>query len=302
MKIPYLLLQLWHSIVNKNDDRGNFCDYLDLLNSWIPNKWFQISWETGFRIQGRLRREASSVIYKYRKATGSRKKQELNNNVFTMTILVSELVSVGKIEDDLHQGNLAIAEWCKKCGDLQKEKEDLLKEIAEATERKDAEIDSLNRELSEYIQKISDISDATLPNYGKTIDKLSERQRARRIKELKGRADVALWFLESHGLTLTGLKVKETDSGRTCTFECAEENITQQDDENLEQLLFLLDKFCVSDELYHELNILYNDLPRSYLIKQKRSDLNKLCHIEKAPGIYPGAQISFLDTPKEHIQ
>lgn len=192
-------------------------------------------------------------------------------------------------------------QWCKKCGDLQKEKEDLLKEIAEATERKDAQIDNLNRELSLYIQKISDLSDATLPNYGKTIDKLSERQRARRIKELKGRADVALWFLESHGLTLTGLKVKETDSGKTCTFEYAEENITQQDDENLEQLLFLLDKFCVSDELYHELTILYKDLPRSYLIKQKRSGLNKLCHIEKAPGIYPGAQISFLDTLKEHI-
>ena len=107
---------------------------------------------------------------------------------------------------------------------MEKEKEDLLKEIAEVTERKDAEIDSLNRELSEYIQKISDLSDATLPNYGKTIDKLGERQRARRIKELKRRADVALWFLESHGL----------------------------------------------------------------------SDLNKLCHIEKAPGLYPGGQISFF--------
>ena len=168
LEIPYPLLQLWHSIVSKNDDQGNSCDYLDLLNSWIPNKRFQISWETGFHIQGRLRREASSVFSKYRKATGSRKKKELNNNVFTMTILVSELVSVGKVEDDLHQANLAIAEWRKKCGNLQKEKEDLLKEITEATERKDAEIDCLNRELSEYIQKISDISDATLPNYGKS--------------------------------------------------------------------------------------------------------------------------------------
>ena len=294
----FIALQLWYSIVNKNDDQGNSCDYLDLLNSWIPNKWFQISWKTGFRIQGRLRRKASSVVSKYRKATGSSKKK----NSITTTILVSELVSVGKIEDDLHQANLAIAEWHKKCGDLQKEKEDLLKEIAEVTESKDAEIDSLNREICEYTQKISDLSDATLPNYGKTIDKLraftgGERQRARSIKELKGRADVALWFLESHGVTLTGLKVKETDSGKTCTYEYAEENITQQDDENLEQLLFLLDKFCVSDELYHKLTILYKDLPRSYLIKQMRSDLTKLCHIEKArekaPGIYPGAQIYF---------
>lgn len=55
LEIPYPLLQLWHSIVNKNDDQGNSCDYFDLLNSWIPNKWFRISWETGFCIQGRLR-------------------------------------------------------------------------------------------------------------------------------------------------------------------------------------------------------------------------------------------------------
>ena len=57
----------------------------------------------------------------------------------------------------------------------------------------------------------------------------------------------------------------------------------------------------MSDELYHELTILYNDLPRSYLINQKRSDLNKLCHIEKYPGIYPGAQITFVDTLQDHI-
>ena len=91
------------------------------MNSWIPNKWFQISWEAGFRIQGRLGREASSVVSKYRKATCSRKNKNSETiNVFTTTILVSELVSVGKIEDDLHQANLAIAEWRKKYGERER--------------------------------------------------------------------------------------------------------------------------------------------------------------------------------------
>lgn len=138
LEIPYPLLQLWYSIVNKNDDQGNSVDYLDLLNGWIPNKWFQISRETGFRIQGRLRREASSVIAKYKKATSSRKKQELNN-MFTLSILVSELVSVGKTEDDFHQANSALPEWRKECGDLQKEKYSLLKEMAAALERKETD-------------------------------------------------------------------------------------------------------------------------------------------------------------------
>ena len=42
-------------MVNGNEDQGNSIDYLDLLNSWIPSKWFQISRKTGFHIQGRIR-------------------------------------------------------------------------------------------------------------------------------------------------------------------------------------------------------------------------------------------------------
>ena len=186
--------------------------------------------------------------------------------------------------------------------EIYRKRKSLLKELTEATGKKDEEIDSLSTELSEYIQKITDLNEAALPNHGKKIDQLGERQRLRRIKELKGRADLALWFLESHGLKLTCLKARESNSGKVHTFEYAKEKITQADEENLEQLLFLLDKFCVSDDLYHELTIQYNDLPRSYLIKQKRSDLNKLFHIERTPGNYPGAQISFKDTLQEHIR
>lgn len=86
-----------------------------------------------------------------------------------LSILVSELVSVGKMEDDLHQANSASVEWREKCADLEKEKENLLKEMAAATERKETEISSLNRELCEYVQGIEELTEATSPNYGKTI-------------------------------------------------------------------------------------------------------------------------------------
>ncbi|CAB4030762.1 Hypothetical predicted protein, partial [Paramuricea clavata] len=48
-----------------------------------------------------------------------------------------------------------------------------------------------------------------------------------------------------------------------------------------EKVLFLLDKFCVSDEIYHELMLVSEELPRSYLIKQLRSNLNKTYHFLK---------------------
>lgn len=44
--------------------------------------------------------------------------------------------------------------------------------------------------------------------------------------------------------------------------------LQEEDNNKLEQILFLLDKFCVGDEVYHEMTIHTDDLPKSYLIKQ----------------------------------
>ena len=95
--------------------------------------------------------------------------------------------------------------------------------------------------------------------------------------------------------------MEEMESSDTYTLDFPSDNAVK-DEETIEQVLFLLDKFCASDELYHEFTLAYDDLPRSYLIKQKRSELNKLCHIEKVPGQFPGAQISFSETRKDHIR
>ena len=80
------------------------------------------------------------------------------------------------------------------------------------------------------------------------------------------------------------------------------ETLQEEDNNKLEQILFLLDKFCVGDEVYHEMTIHTDDLPKSYLIKQLRSDLNKTYHIERTQGKYPGAAINFTATLKQHIQ
>ena len=103
---------------------------------------------------------------------------------------------------------------------------------------------------------------------------------------------------------MSSLKAKELDSSRTYSLDFPTENsvFTEDDKENIEQILFLLDKYCVSDEFYHELALVYDDLPRSYLIKQKRSELNKLCHVQKVPGKFPGAQVPFSDTLEDHIR
>ena len=68
-------------------------------------------------------------------------------------------------------------------------------------------------------------------------------------------------------------------------------------------LKFLLHKFCASDELYHELSVFSESLPRSYLIKQKRNELNKLCHLERTQVSTPmAAQLSISTTLQDLVK
>ena len=57
VEVSYILLKQWHS-------EGNSSDYIDLLNNSIQLRWFKISRANRFPINGRLRREAGSVVAK----------------------------------------------------------------------------------------------------------------------------------------------------------------------------------------------------------------------------------------------
>ena len=71
---------------------------------------------------------------------------------------------------------------------------------------------------------------------------------------------------QKHGKTYTiDLEHKETP---VAGFE-------KEDDDKVEQVLYLLDKFCASDELYHELTIMSDELPKSYLILS-RNETNSM--------------------------
>ena len=64
---------------------------------------------------------------------------------------------------------------------------------------------------------------------------------------------------------------------------CDYANLTEVDKNKIEQALFLRDKFCVGDEVYNALSMIIKGMPKSYLVKQSRSELNKTS-IERTPG------------------
>jgi hypothetical protein len=73
------------------------------------------------------------------------------------------------------------------------------------------------------------------------------------------------------------------------------DSLSSQDQKTIEQVLFLLDKFCIGDSFYHELTMIIDGLPKSYLVKQRRGQFNDISNVVPTPGNADGAQISFTD-------
>ena len=56
------------------------------------------------------------------------------------------------------------------------------------------------------------------------------------------------------------------------------ERLTKEEHSKLEQIFYVLDRFCVSEESYLKFTQLTDELPRKYLISQKRDELKSQCH------------------------
>ena len=108
-------------------------------------------------------------------------------------------------------------------------------------------------------------------------------------------------------MTLHSVSFSERDgSSHTISYEKSEKksfnDLSEEEQDKLKSVLFVLDKFCIGDAAYHELTMCIGgeDFPRSYLIKQCKDDLNRLCHIARTPGVAAGAQLDF-DTELESV-
>ena len=61
-------------------------------------------------------------------------------------------------------------------------------------------------------------------------------------------------------------------------------SLSEEEEKQVKEILFLLDQFCVGHSFFHELTMITDGLPKTYLIQQCRANLDKLCHIDSLPG------------------
>ena len=140
-------------------------------------------------------------------------------------------------------------------------------------------------------------------NTGKNVSEVGGRQNIRKMKLLSNRMERALWFADSFGLKLNSLSLvdKETGQKTQITFGRNEKkksiftSLGEEEKDKIRAVLFIMDRFSVSDTADHEFSMTTDGLEKSYLVRQCRTDLNNLIHITRTPGKQSGIQMSFKD-------
>lgn len=261
--------------------------------------WFSIRRDCE-RVEALLSKKAYVINSVYRQTTG-RKKKELDDKVYKVSIRRNETDTLESLTSELEKSRVELTEWKKKYHDLEAEKEKLYEEMKKERNNQEQEITDLTHAALEKRESLN--------CQGKKLHKLGPKQQARKLCHLKNKAQCALWFCRSFGLELLEIKLQDEEGvpynlvySTPTSSSCGYSKLTEDEKNKVEQVLFLLDKFCVGDEVYHELSMILEGLPKSYLVKQSRSELNKTYHIERTPGKFPGANINFTSTLSDHIR
>ena len=247
----------------------------------------------------------AAVKSAYSKVKGGREKKELDTRVRRFHIFEEMAISVKDLERENEIIIDELKKWREDYKNLKEEKEKLYSEMLIILKEKDEEISNLNKmnkELENYLDCLE--KKQSFQNHGKDVSQVSKKSRT--LNTFMSRAKVALWFMKSFGLELKGITAMEQNTGTIHSLhvdDCKNfDSLSNEDKEKIEQVLFLLDKFCVGDSFYHELTMINDGLPKSYLVKQRRSQLNDISNVIPTPGEADGAQISFTEMLKTRIQ
>ena len=235
----------------------------------------------------------------YNKAKGEHKWKELDSCIKRFHLFEGMTISVKELQNENEKICGELENWKKSYKDLHKEQEKLYLEMVSAVEEKNEEnnhLNKVNKELLDYVDRLEQKNN--FENQGKDVANVAKKSRT--LNTFMSQAKLAVWFMESFGLELTELKAREQLTG---TVHCLSiddkhtpadgmkgfESLSSHDQAKVEQVLFLLDKFCVGDSFYHELTMIIDGLAKSYLIKQRRGQLNNISNVVPTPGKADGA-------------
>ena len=125
------------------------------------------------------------------------------------------------------------------------------------------------------VAKIHDITKDVPQNVGKSFDEVQLRQQRRKAAVLREGIKDALWFCDSFGLNFKRKTEKLVEIHYDKTSDSNFDEADTTDDQVL-AILYLLDRYGVSDQFYHEVSMVNPFIPRSYVIKRARERINSI--------------------------
>lgn len=314
LSLPQRILLEWRNAISKFPHLS----YLELLRTSHPDLPFNILPDCS-RLEERFRVLSCSAYNQCRVLKGAVRQRQLQR-VRVINVFPEEMTNVSGLSRRLEEAEKENEELRRKIGEVDERCEELLLELLEARmelekeqgKAQDLEIEAEalgreNADLKNYLdhleeQVVCSNCSGDLANQSKPIHQLGERQKIRKIKVLGTRAEKALWFMNSFGAKLDSLTVVDKQGnthqlpiGNMGNSKSVFSQLSETEKDKIRAILYIMDRFCVSDAAYHEFTMTINGLEKSYLVKQCRNDLNNIIHITRTPGMQPGAQMSFRE-------
>ena len=154
--------------------------------------------------------------------------------------------------------------------------------------------------------------------HNKSYSEYSEKQRRRIRKSIWDECETALGFLGLYDLTLTKVEFYNFEEGKHEVVSLMDdqefmenslvlehsENTTLTDNQldDISLMLYVKDKFHISDLAWRELSQLANDVPSLYSLKSRIDFLNKKWNILPSPGPATGVQMKLSDSLHDQLR
>ena len=249
LRIPNRLLCQWH----KSPDRGH--SYIELLNSSIRDNAVTVDVHSA-RLERHLHRRAGEISRKASTIKSYRSRQVFLDKGSVVDVHKGETVNASPLLEELDMVTEDIGMWIEHCDGA---------EAALALLREEMQTSA----TTDHLPAVSPASHSS--NTGLPIRDVSERQRRRKVLQLKRSTERALWFVNSFGLKVQSLSLCDCKTGSPLTLnyqppveQLAAAASCLPTDGAIYQTLYLLERFGVSDDFFHELSMIHPSLPRSY--------------------------------------
>ena len=152
----------------------------------------------------------------------------------------------------------------------------------------------------------------------KSLASYSQRSKYKIKKELKSEIACALEFIGMYDLVPSRVTYYDPVDNKSDTIvlidqeelcsqfqdQCIRNDAAENADalDNVHMLLYIKDKFNISNRAWHELASLSTGLPSNYSLKQRLQSINKLWEIFPTPGDTEGVQISLCAALQRQVK